>query len=109
MFGGMKGMGDIMKIMGQLPKMKENLAQAQERAKKRTVTGESGAGMVKVVANGGGEIISVKIDPEALKDPEALNALVTAAVNMANMKCKEIMMEEAKAAMGGIDLPPGLI
>jgi nucleoid-associated protein EbfC len=106
MFGGM---GDLMKLMGQLPKMKENLAQAAERAKAKTVIGESGAGMVKVTANGGGEIISVQIDSEALKDPDTLGPLVTAAVNIAIGKGKEVMMQEAKGAMGGFDLPPGLI
>ncbi|HYG77517.1 MAG TPA: YbaB/EbfC family nucleoid-associated protein [Planctomycetota bacterium] len=109
MFGGMKGMGDIMKLMGQLPKMKENLVQAQERAKNRVVTGESGGGLVKVDSNGVGEILDVRIDPEALKDPETVGPLVAAATNLALRKSKEVMAEEAKSAMGGMDMPPGLI
>jgi len=109
MFGGMKGMGDIMKMMGQLPKMKENLMQAQERAKSRVVTGESGGGMVKVNANGIGEILTVKIDPEVFKDPETVGPLVVSAINLALRKGKELMAEEAKSSMGGMDLPPGLI
>ena len=102
-------MGDMMKLMGQLPRLKENIAQAQERAKTRTVTGEAGAGVVKVVANGTGEVLSVTIDPEVLKDPETVGPLVVAAVNVALGKSKEIMIGEARAAMGGIELPPGLV
>jgi nucleoid-associated protein EbfC len=109
MFGGMKGMGDIMKLMGQLPKMKENLEQAQVRAKSRTVTGESGGGLVKVEANGIGEILTVKIDPEVFKDPDTVGPLVASATNLALRKGKEAMAEEAKTAMGGMDLPPGMI
>src|SRR5438067_10774746 len=106
MFGGM---GDMMKLMGQLPKMKQNLAAAQERAKNRQATGESGAGMVKVTANGLGEILSVKVDPEVLKDPDTLGPLITSATNLALAKGKEILAEEAKTAMGGMDIPPGMI
>ena len=106
MFGQM---GDMMKLMGQLPKLKQNLAQAQERAKNRQAVGEAGAGMVKVTANGLGEILSVKIDPEVLKDPELVGPLVTSATNLAIQKSKEVLAEEAKSAMGGMDLPPGMI
>ncbi|MCY3021514.1 MAG: YbaB/EbfC family nucleoid-associated protein [Planctomycetota bacterium] len=106
--GGL-GMGDIMKLMGQLPKMKENIAQAQERARYRTVVGEADAGLVKVTCNGVGEIVSVTIDPEALKEPDTLGPLIAAAANVALAKSKEAMLEEARNAMGGIELPPGLL
>jgi len=106
---GMKEMGDLMKLMGQMGKMKENMAQAQERAKNRTATAESGAGMVKVTANGVGEIVMVKVDAEAGKDADTLGPLIVAATNMALAKGKEILMEEMKTAMGGIDLPPGMM
>jgi DNA-binding YbaB/EbfC family protein len=109
MFGMAGGMGDIMKLMGQLPKMKENFQQAQERARSRSTTGEAGAGMVKVTANGMGEVISVTIDPEALKEPDTLGPLIAAAVNVALSKSKETFMAELRTAMGGLELPPGLI
>lgn len=107
--GGMKGMGDLVKLMGQAGKMKENMEHAKERAQKRTAVGEAGAGMVKVTANGLSEVLSVKVDAEALKDAEALGPLIVSATNNALNKGKEILMEETKAAMGGMDLPPGLI
>jgi nucleoid-associated protein EbfC len=109
MFEGMKNMADMMKLMGQAGKIKENMVQAQERAKNRRVVGEAGAGMVKVTSNGLGEILAVEIDPEAAKDHETLGPLLVSAINLALFKGKEVMMEETKAAMGGIDLPPGMM
>jgi DNA-binding YbaB/EbfC family protein len=109
MFDNLKGMADAMKLMGQAGKIKENMAQAQERAKNRTATGDAAAGMVKVVSNGIGEIISVQIDPEALKDTETLGPLIVSATNLAIAKGKEIMVEEMRTAMNGIDIPPGMI
>jgi DNA-binding YbaB/EbfC family protein len=109
MFGSMKGMGDVMKLVSQAGKIKENMQQAHERARERSAVGESGAGMVKVTANGIGEIIGVQLDPEALNEPESLGPLITAAVNVALQKGKEILLEETRTAMGGIDLPPGLM
>ncbi len=105
---GMKGMGDIMKLMGQREKIAENMEQAKLRARNRTVTGASGGGLVKVTANGMGDIVAVAFEPEALKDPESLGPLVVAATNIAVTKGKEVMAEELRSALGGIDIPPGL-
>ena len=105
---GMKGMGDIMKLMGQREKIAENMEQAKVRARNRTVVGESGGGLVKVTANGMGDIVTVAFEPEALKDPESLGPLVVSATNIAVTKGKEVMAEELRTAMGGIDIPPGL-
>ena len=105
---GMKGMGDIMKLMGQREKITENMEQAKIRARNRTVIGAAGGGLVKVTANGMGDIVAVAFDPEALKDPESLGSLVVSATNIAVTKGKEVMAEELSTAMGGIDLPPGL-
>jgi nucleoid-associated protein EbfC len=105
----LKGMGDLMKLMGQAGKIKDNLTEAHERARKRTVTGESGGGIVKVTANGTGEVLALETSPEALKDPESLGPLVVSAVNIALAKGKEVMLEETRTAMGGIDLPQGIL
>jgi DNA-binding YbaB/EbfC family protein len=109
MFEGMKNMADIMKLMGQAGKIKENMVQAQERAKSRRAVGESGAGMVKVTVNGIGEVLAVEVDAEAAKDHETLGPLLVSAINTALNKGKEVMLEETKSAMGGIELPPGMM
>ena len=109
MFEGLKGMGDVMKLMGQMGKIKENMTVAQDRAKARTTTCEAAAGMVKVTANGMGEIVKVTIDPEALKDGEALGSYLVSATNKAIAQSKEVLMEEVQLANKGLDLPPGMM
>ena len=109
MFDGIKGMADVMKLMGQAGKIKENMAQAQERARNRLAVGEVAAGMIKVTSNGVGEIIAVKVDPEALKDPETLGPLIVSATNLSLLKGKEVLAEEVRSAMSGIDIPPGMM
>src|SRR5476649_2006750 len=102
MFDNIKGMAEVMKLMGQAGKIKENMAAAQERARNRLAVGEAAAGLVKVTSNGLGEIIAVKVDPEALKDSELLGPLVVAATNLALARGKEALAEEMKTAMNGI-------
>ncbi|ARJ56804.1 YbaB/EbfC family nucleoid-associated protein [Campylobacter cuniculorum] len=69
-------------------KMTELLAQVQEKAKSieselenREFTAKSGAGLVKVSANGKGEIIDVSIDDSLLEDKESLQILLISAIN----------------------------
>ena len=65
----------------------------------------SGGGVVTVAMKGNHELVSLKIDPEAVKegDVEMLQDLILAAANEANRKIDEAM----KSKIGGM-LPPGL-
>ncbi|MCK4299515.1 MAG: YbaB/EbfC family nucleoid-associated protein, partial [Planctomycetes bacterium] len=63
MLKGMGGMGNILK---QAQKMQQRLQEVQQELKERVVEGSAGGGMVRVAANGAQEILSVKIDPEAV-------------------------------------------
>jgi DNA-binding protein YbaB len=65
--------------------------------------------MVTAVANGRGELISLRIDPEATgEDREMLQDLVVAAVNDALHKARGLMAQEVARLTGGLGLPPGL-
>ena len=57
----------------------------QEEARKEMAESSVGGGMVKVTANGAGEVLSITISPDAIdpSDPEALADLVLAGVNEA--------------------------
>jgi DNA-binding YbaB/EbfC family protein len=101
--------GQLVKLLGQAGKIREGLSEVQARAARRTVEGEAGGGLVRVCANGAGEILSVSIDPEALKEPESLGPLLTAATNLALRRSKEVLLEESQALMGGLGLPPGMM
>ncbi len=104
----MPGIGDLMK---QAQKMKAEMERIQAEAAAKTVEGSAGGGMVTVVANGKGEILSVKIDPEVGRgeDLEMLQDLVTAAANDALRKARELMTQEVSRLAGGLGILPGLL
>ena len=73
------------------------------------VTGESGAGMVKIVMNGRHEAKKVTIEPRLLgEDLEMLEDLVAAAINDASRKIEERSKEKYADLMSGMNLPPGM-
>lgn len=94
-------------MMKQAQKIQEKIAEVQKDLVNRRVEASSGGGMVSVAANGKQEILSVKIDPSvvSLKDVEMLEDLVTAAVNEALRKSREIVNEEISKVTGGIKIP----
>jgi hypothetical protein len=100
----MKNLGDIMK---QAQRMKAEMDRIQAEVAARTVEGSAGGGMVTAVANGKGELLSVRIDPEAVKgeDIEMLQDLVAAAVNDALRKARELLTQEVSRLAGGLNLP----
>ncbi len=95
---------DMNKMMQQVAQMQEQMARAQEELAKETVEASVGGGMVTVRASGAGEIVSVKIAPEAIDpdDPETLEDLVLAGVNEALRNAQELMQSKLGGAMGGL-------
>ncbi len=104
----MAGLGDIMK---QAQKMKAEMDRLQAEVAAKTVEGSAGGGMVSVLANGKGELLSIKIDPEVARseDLEMLQDLVMAAANDALRKARELLAQEVSRLAGGLGLPPGLL
>lgn len=104
MLKGMGGMGNILK---QAQKMQQRLQEVQQELKARVVEGSAGGGMVRVAANGAQEILSVKIDPEAVnaEDTELLEDMVLAAVGQALEKARQMAQEEMARVTGGLQLP----
>jgi DNA-binding YbaB/EbfC family protein len=103
-FGGMGNIGNIMK---QAQAMQERLTKVQAEVATKTVEASAGGGMVTVVANGGMEVVSIRVDPEVLRsnDAEMLQDLMVAAVNEALRKAKEMVAEEMKGVTGGLQIP----
>lgn len=99
-----KMLGDIMR---EAQKLQAEMARLQEEAKKKTVESTAGGGMVTVVANGGGEIISIKIEKEVVNpdDIEMLQDLIMAAVNEALRRAQEMVNTEMSKLTGGLQLP----
>lgn len=99
-----KGMGNLMK---QAQQMQAKMAKMQEEVGKRTVEAAAGGGMVKVVANGKQEVLSIVIEPEAVDpdDIEMLQDLVLAAINQALRESQAMMTDEMSKLTGGLKIP----
>lgn len=103
MFKG--GMGNIMK---QAQQMQERMQKAQEELANLEITGESGAGMVKVTMTGNHNVRKVEIDDSLMEeDKDMLEDLLAAAVNDSVRKIQEANQEKMSALTGGMAMPPG--
>ncbi|MCH8030186.1 MAG: YbaB/EbfC family nucleoid-associated protein [Candidatus Dadabacteria bacterium] len=107
----MKGIPNMKNMLKQAEKMKERLEKLQAKAGEMTVEASAGGGMVTAVAKAKGEIVFIKIEPDIVneRDIEMLEDLITAAVNEALNRGREIMKEELGKAASGLGLPPGLL
>ena len=95
---------NIAAMMKQAQMMQTRMQEVQEEVGQQTVEATSGGGMVTVTANGKGEIVSIKIDPETVKgDHDMLEDLVLAAVNEAHRRADDMM----KSALSKIAGPLG--
>ena len=99
---------DINKLMKQASQMQEKIQAMQEQAANAEVTGESGAGLIKVVMNGRHDVRSVSLDDSLMQESkEFLEDLLAAAVNDAVRKVEAQSKDAMSSMTGGIDLPPG--
>jgi hypothetical protein len=97
---------DMNKLMQQAAQMQEQMQRMQEDAKKETAEASVGGGMVKVTANGAGEVVSVEISRDAIDpdDPEGLADLVLAGVNEALRSARAAVEEKAQQMIGELGL-----
>lgn len=95
---------DMNKMMQQVAQMQEQMERAQEELARETVEASVGGGMVTVKATGAGEIVSIKIAPDAIDpdDPETLEDLVLAGVNEALRNVQELAQSKIGGAAGGL-------
>lgn len=101
--------GSIGKMMQQAQEMQGKMQEAQEELARMEITGESGAGLVKIVMNGRHEVKKVNIDPGALEeDAEFLEDLVAAAINDAVQHVESAGREKMSEMTGGLNLPEGM-
>jgi DNA-binding YbaB/EbfC family protein len=101
--------GGLGNLMRQAQQMQETMKKAQAELAELEVTGESGAGMVKVTLNGHHEAKRVAIEPKLLaEDKDMLEDLLVAAVNDAVRKIAARSQEKYSGLMSGLNLPPGM-
>lgn len=104
---GMNTNKNVSNVVKQAQKMQEQMTKIQAEVEEKTVEAVAGGGMIKVVANGKKEILSIKIAPEAVDpdDTETLEDLVMVAVNDAIRKADDMMSEAMEALTGGLNIP----
>ena len=100
----MKNMGNLMK---QAQKLQSKMLKMQDELAEKTVETAVGGGMVKVVANGRQQILSIEIEKEVVDpdDVEMLQDFVLSAVNDALVKSQEMVSEEMGKLTGGMNIP----
>ncbi|MBR9829913.1 MAG: YbaB/EbfC family nucleoid-associated protein [Oceanospirillales bacterium] len=99
------GMGNLMK---QAQKMQEDMQKAQEEVQRAEVSGESGAGLVRITMNGRHDVKAVQIDESLMEeDKEILEDLIAAAVNDAVRKVEQTTQERMSKVTSGMGMPPG--
>ncbi len=100
----MKGMAKMMK---QAQKLQSKMVKLQDEMAEKTAEATAGGGMIRVVANGKQQIISIQIEQEVVdpEDVEMLQDLVLAAVNDALVKSQEMVSEEMGKLTGGLNIP----
>lgn len=101
--------GQVAGMIKQAQAMQEGMKRVQEQLANIEVEGQSGMGMVKVVATCRNDIRRVVIDPSMLvaEEKDLLEDLVAAAVNDALRKAEQTSNEKMSALTAGLPLPPG--
>ena len=101
---------DLQGLMQQAQKMQEEMERMKDEVAKKTVTAEAGGGMIKVTVNGANQVLSIKIQKEAVdpNDVEMLEDLVVAAVNKALTEVQELAAREMDKLQGMLPKIPGL-
>ena len=100
--------GGIGQLMKQAQQMQAEMQKAQEEMANLTVTGEAGAGLVKIVMTCKHEVRSLTIDDSLVgEDREMLEDLIVAAHNDAVRKVESTVQERFSGMTSGLGLPPG--
>lgn len=109
MFKGLGGIGDMAKMMQAAKDMQARLAEVQGELSRVKVTGEAGAGVVKVHATAKGEITGVEIDPSILHPDQrdVVEDLVLAALRDAQQAGHAQMQTSMQRLAEEMGLPAG--
>ncbi|WP_109261129.1 YbaB/EbfC family nucleoid-associated protein [Hyphobacterium indicum] len=102
-------MKDLMGLMKQAQELQGRMKEAQEKLDAESVTGESGAGLVRITLSGKGDIRDIALDPSILvaSEKEVVEDLIKAAFADARGKIEAVQARVMKEAAGGLPLPPG--
>lgn len=102
-FGG--GMGGGM--LGQIQKLQQDMAKAQEALAEETLEVTAGGGAISIVVTGNQRIKSIKLQPDVVDpaDVEMLQDLLVAAVNEAIERSQTHAARKLQGLTGGLGIP----
>ncbi|MEO0413299.1 MAG: YbaB/EbfC family nucleoid-associated protein [Pseudomonadota bacterium] len=107
----MKNLMNMMKQAQEMQeKMQEKMASMKDELALMQVEGVSGAGMVRAIASGDGQLKSLKIDPSLIDKEEidVLEDLIVAACNDVKDKAAAAHQEKMAEMSADLPLPPGM-
>lgn len=104
---GMNQNKNVSNMVKQAQKLQEEMEKIQLETEAEIVETTAGGGAVKAEVNGKKELVSIKIDPDAVDpdDVETLEDMIIAAVNEGVKKADEMMSERMGAITGGLNIP----
>lgn len=107
MFKGLGDMGDLSKMMEAAQEMQNKMTEMQDSLTRLTVTGESGAGLVKATATAKGELTGLDIDPSIFRqeDKEVVEDLILAAIKDAQRRAQDKAAQEMQRLTREMGLP----
>jgi nucleoid-associated protein EbfC len=110
MLKGLGGLGDMAGMMKKAQEMQAKLADLQETLASRTVTGESGAGLVRVTATAKGELTGLTIDPSIFvpSEKEIAEDLILAAIKDAQARAAQLSADEMARLTESLGIPAGM-
>ncbi len=101
--------GGIGQLMKQAQQMQADMQKAQDEMARLTVTGESGAGLVRITMTCKHELKRLEIDDSLIgDDKEMLEDLIIAAFNDAVRRVEKTVQEKFSGMTAGLSLPPGM-
>jgi nucleoid-associated protein EbfC len=94
-------------MMGQLQRLQEEMARAQESLSQETVEVTVGGGAVRAVMNGQQKLLSMVISPEVVdpQDVEMLQDMILAAVNEAIERSQGLAADRMGSLTGNLSIP----
>ena len=107
MLKGLGGLGDMAKMMKTAQEMQGKMSQMQDDLANISVTGESGAGLVKVTTNAKGVLTGLNIDISIFQpdEKEVVEDLILAAVKDAQAKAADRSASELQRLQESLGLP----
>ena len=99
-------MAGVGKLLKQAQKMQRKMEQVQEKLAQQELDISCGGGAVSIKVTAQGDFVSLKIDPEFLKeDVEFVEETLLEAIREASTKAKEVSEDAMQEVQAGMSIP----